>query len=105
MNKTTNWLDQVIEVQIEKVAHGGIFVARHEGRVVFVSHVLPGEIAKVRVFEDKGGSFCRAEPVEIIQASPDRVPHIWKNDAWRVVLPTSSMSRVRTHFCTLVARG
>ena len=23
----------------------------------------------------------------------------------RVVLPTSSMSRVRTHFCTLVARG
>ena len=24
---------------------------------------------------------------------------------WRVVLPTSSMSRVRTHFCTLVARG
>ena len=79
MNKTTNWLDQVIEVQIEKVAHGGIFVARHEGRVVFVSHVLPGEIAKVRVFEDKGGSFARAEPVQIIQASPDRVPHIWKN--------------------------
>jgi tRNA/tmRNA/rRNA uracil-C5-methylase (TrmA/RlmC/RlmD family) len=78
VNKTTNWLDQVIEVQIEKVAHGGIFVARHEGRVVFVSHVLPGEVAKVRVFEDKGGSFCRAEPVEIIQASPDRVPHFWK---------------------------
>ncbi len=23
---------------------------------------------------------------------------------WRVVLPTSSMSSVRTHFCTLVAR-
>jgi tRNA/tmRNA/rRNA uracil-C5-methylase (TrmA/RlmC/RlmD family) len=79
VNKTTNWLDQVIQVQIEKVAHGGIFVARHEGRVVFVSHVLPGEIAKVRVFEDKGGSFCRAEPIEIVEASPDRVPHIWNN--------------------------
>ncbi len=33
------------------------------------------------------------------------MPFIWKNVPWRVVLPTSSMSRVRTHFCTLVARG
>lgn len=66
-------------MQIEKVAHGGIFVARHEGRVIFVSHVLPGEVAKVRIYEDKGGSFARAEPVEIIVSSPDRVPHIWKN--------------------------
>ena len=33
------------------------------------------------------------------------VPFIWKNVPCRVVLPTSSMSRVRTHFCTLVALG
>ena len=79
MNNPTNWLGQIIEVQIEKVAHGGIFVARHEGRVLFVSHVLPGETAKVRVYEDKGGSFARAEPVEILVASPDRVKHFWKN--------------------------
>ena len=62
---------------IEKVAHGGIFVARHEGRVVFVSHVLPGERARVLVYEDKGGSFCRAEPQAILEVSPDRVEHIW----------------------------
>lgn len=79
VNKSTNWLDQVIELDIEKVAHGGIFVARHEGRVVFVSHVLPGEKVKARVYEDKGGSFCRAEPTEILVASPDRVKHFWKN--------------------------
>jgi len=79
VNKSTNWLGHIIEVQIEKVAHGGIFVARHEGRVVFVSHVIPGEVAKVKVYEDKGGAFCRAEPVEIITASPDRVKHFWKN--------------------------
>lgn len=80
MNKSTtkeSWLGRSFEVTIEKVAHGGIFVARHKGRVVFVNHVLPGERAKVRVFEDRGGSFCRAEPIQIIEASKDRVPHVW----------------------------
>ena len=65
-------------MNIEKVAHGGIFVARHEGRVVFVSHVLPGEKVKAVVYEDRGGSFCRAEPTEILEASEDRVPQVWK---------------------------
>lgn len=78
MNNSTNWLGQTFDVTIEKVAHGGIFVARHEGRVVFVSHVLPGEEVTVKVFEDAGKGFCRAEPVKIIKASPDRVTHFWK---------------------------
>ena len=34
----------------------------------------------------------------------EKLPFIWKKVPCRVVLPTSSMSRVRTHFCTLVAR-
>jgi hypothetical protein len=79
MNAKPNWLGKTLELKIEKVAHGGIFVARHEGRVVFVSHVLPGERVKARVFEDRGASFCRAEPVEILEASPDRVPQVWKD--------------------------
>jgi tRNA/tmRNA/rRNA uracil-C5-methylase (TrmA/RlmC/RlmD family) len=78
MSKTANWLDRVLELEIEKVAHGGIFVARHEGRVVFVSHTAPGEKVKAKVFEDKGGSFCRAETVEVLSPSKSRVSHIWK---------------------------
>ena len=78
MNKTTNWVGQNLTLEIEKVAHGGVFVARHDGRVVFVSHVLPGEKVKALVYEDRGGSFCRAEPTEILEASPDRVKHFWK---------------------------
>jgi tRNA/tmRNA/rRNA uracil-C5-methylase (TrmA/RlmC/RlmD family) len=78
VNKTPSWLGKEFVVDIEKVAHGGVFVARHDGRVVFVSHVLPGEKVKVRVFEDRGGSFCRAEPTEVLEASPDRVKHFWK---------------------------
>jgi tRNA/tmRNA/rRNA uracil-C5-methylase (TrmA/RlmC/RlmD family) len=78
MSKTENWLERVLELEIEKVAHGGIFVARHEGRVVFVSHTAPGEKVKAKVFEDKGGSFCRAETVEVLSPSANRVTHIWK---------------------------
>jgi tRNA/tmRNA/rRNA uracil-C5-methylase (TrmA/RlmC/RlmD family) len=78
MSKTVNWLDQVLELEIEKVAHGGIFVARHEGRVVFVSHAAPGEKVKAKVYEDKGGSFCRAETLEVLSPSKNRVSHIWK---------------------------
>jgi tRNA/tmRNA/rRNA uracil-C5-methylase (TrmA/RlmC/RlmD family) len=46
--------------------------------VIFVSHTLPGEKVRARVFEDKGGSFARAETVEVLEASPHRVKHVWK---------------------------
>ena len=78
MNKVANWLGKELTLNIEKVAHGGIFVARHEGRVIFVSHTLPGEKVRARVFEDKGGSFARADTVEVLEASPHRVKHVWK---------------------------
>jgi tRNA/tmRNA/rRNA uracil-C5-methylase (TrmA/RlmC/RlmD family) len=78
VNKVANWLGKELTLNIEKVAHGGIFVARHEGRVIFVSHTLPGEKVRARVFEDKGGSFARAETTEVLEASPHRVKHVWK---------------------------
>jgi len=57
------------------VAHGGHCVARFEGRVVFVRHTLPGETVMARVTEATSTSkFWRADAVEIISASPDRVP-------------------------------
>jgi tRNA/tmRNA/rRNA uracil-C5-methylase (TrmA/RlmC/RlmD family) len=62
-----------LELQVGPVAHGGHCVARHEGRVLFVRHALPGEIVLAQVTEDRGGSFCRADAVEVRQASPDRV--------------------------------
>lgn len=54
------------------MAHGGWCVARHDGRVVFVRHTLPGERVRARV-TDETKSFLRADAVEIIEASPDRV--------------------------------
>lgn len=62
------------EVEVGPVAHGGHFVARHEGRVVFVRHALPGERVLVEVTEGASGSrFLRADALEVLAASPDRV--------------------------------
>jgi tRNA/tmRNA/rRNA uracil-C5-methylase (TrmA/RlmC/RlmD family) len=61
-------------VTVGPVAHGGHCVARHEGRVVFVRHTLPGETVRAVVTDGaEGSSFWRADAVEVLTASPDRV--------------------------------
>lgn len=61
-------------VDVGPVAHGGHFVARHEGRVLFVRHTLPGERVEVVVTEgDEGSKFLRADAVSVRTPSPDRV--------------------------------
>jgi tRNA/tmRNA/rRNA uracil-C5-methylase (TrmA/RlmC/RlmD family) len=67
------WLGREFEVEVGPVAHGGHCVARHEGRVVFVRHALPGERVRIKVTEDGGGSYCRADAIGVVLASIDRV--------------------------------
>src|SRR3954467_6986619 len=67
------WTGTEFEVEVGPVAHGGHCVARHEGRVVFVRHTLPGERVVVRVTEDRHAGFCRADAIEVLEASPARV--------------------------------
>ena len=65
--------DGLLELAVSDVAHGGWCVAREPGgRVVFVRHALPGERVRARV-TGTTARFARAEAVEILQASPDRV--------------------------------
>ncbi|MGI8901971.1 MAG: class I SAM-dependent RNA methyltransferase [Nocardioides sp.] len=62
------------QVEVGPVAHGGHCVARHEGRVIFVRHTLPGERVTVRVTEgDEGSRFLRGDAVAVLSAAPDRV--------------------------------
>ncbi|VXB59348.1 Uncharacterized RNA methyltransferase SAV_2389 [Arthrobacter sp. 9V] len=66
-------------VDVGPIAHGGHFVARHEGRVIFVRHAIPGERVRVRLTDSGDASrFWRADVVEVLESSPDRVPHFWK---------------------------
>ena len=62
------------DVRADRIAHGGFVVARHEGVVVFVRHALPGERVVVEVTEgQEGDRFLRADAVEVLEASGDRV--------------------------------
>jgi len=65
---------QTVELAVGDVAQGGWCVARPEGLpVVFVRHALPGELVIARVTEVTT-RFARADAVEILTPSPDRVP-------------------------------
>ncbi|MCU1550243.1 MAG: putative methyltransferase [Glaciihabitans sp.] len=66
-----------LELEVTNVAHGGISVARHDGRVVFVSDAIPGETVIARVTEDSKKSFWRAETLSVVEPSEFRQPHIW----------------------------
>ncbi len=59
-------------VQIEKPIYGGAFLARVDGKATFVPLTLPGELARVRVVDEKR-SYATGEPEEILAAAPERV--------------------------------
>jgi 23S rRNA (uracil1939-C5)-methyltransferase len=59
-------------VQIEKPVYGGAFLARVEGKAVFVPLTLPGEEAHVRMVEEKRG-YTLAEAEEIVAPSRARI--------------------------------
>ncbi|CAB5054810.1 unannotated protein [freshwater metagenome] len=71
--KSARWaVGDIFETEIEKVAHGGHFIARHEGAVFFIRHGIPGEKCRV-VITSTGSSFNRGDVVEVLTPSPDRV--------------------------------
>ncbi len=69
----------LLRLEIGPVAAGGSCVARHEGRVVFVRHTLPGEVVLARLTHPtrtddvEAARFWRADAVQVLQASPHRV--------------------------------
>lgn len=71
-NATRLATGDVLDVRIEKVAHGGHFIARHGGAVIFVRHAIPGERVRITI-TSTGSSFNRADVIEVLEASPDRV--------------------------------
>ena len=62
----------LVELEINDIAHGGEGVGRVDGKAHFVSGVIPGEKVIGQVVKD-GGSWARAELVEVRAPSPDRI--------------------------------
>ena len=65
-------IGDLIELTIEKVAHGGHFIARHEGAVIFVRYAIPGEKCTIEI-TSTGSSFNRADVVAVSEPSEFRV--------------------------------
>ena len=72
--KGVSHIGERFEVEVGPVAHGGFWIARHDGRVIFVRHALTGERVIVEVTEGSDGDkFWRADAVEILESASERV--------------------------------
>lgn len=61
-------------VQIEKPVYGGAFLARVEGKAMFVPLTLTDEQVRLRVVEEKRG-YATAEVEEIVVPAAERIAH------------------------------
>ncbi|MCW4385096.1 class I SAM-dependent RNA methyltransferase [Salinibacterium sp. SYSU T00001] len=67
-----------VELDVSNIAHGGVGVARLEGRVVFVADAIPGERVLARISDESKKSFWRAETLAVLDPSPHRREHVWR---------------------------
>jgi len=75
MKPPTNSLANTQVVEIEKPVYGGAFLARVEGKAIFVPLTLPGEQVRIRITQSKSG-YSTAELTEVLTPSPLRIaPH------------------------------
>lgn len=63
---------QTPHVEIEKPIYGGAFLARVEGKAVFVPLALPGEQVRIRITQNKSG-YSTAELTEVLTSSSQRI--------------------------------
>lgn len=63
---------RALTLELTDLAAGGDALAREDGRAIFVTGGLPGELVRARIVQERK-SFARAEVVEVLRASPDRV--------------------------------
>lgn len=61
-----------MQVRVEKVAHGGHFIARNDGQVIFIRDTAPGELVEIEI-TSKAKGFLRANVVKVIEASKERI--------------------------------
>jgi 23S rRNA (uracil1939-C5)-methyltransferase len=63
----------LLEVEVDSLAHGGRGVARADGFVVFVAGGLPGDRVRAEITKGKR-RFAEARAVELLRPGADRVP-------------------------------
>lgn len=71
MPLSSDWPEQ-IELEPTAMAQGGDAVGRWEGRAVFASGVLPGEHARIRLY-DRQKAFARGRATDVLRTAAERV--------------------------------
>ena len=61
-----------IEVEIGPIAHGGHFISRHNGQVVFVRHAITGEKAVVKI-TSISSKLAHGDAIKILKESSNRI--------------------------------
>ncbi|MDX1991096.1 MAG: TRAM domain-containing protein [bacterium] len=64
--------DDLFEIELTAMAHGGSVLGRHGKQTIFIPYTIPGERVKARITQDKG-RIAFAEGVQLLEASADRV--------------------------------
>ncbi|HEV7125994.1 MAG TPA: class I SAM-dependent RNA methyltransferase [Ktedonobacterales bacterium] len=62
----------IVELELTDMAHGGDAVGRYEGRAVFVTGGLAGELVRAQLTRERS-NYARAVLVEVLRPAPDRV--------------------------------
>lgn len=74
----------VVELRADRAVHGGVTIARLEGRIILLSGAAIGETVRARL--DTSAHPWRAETIEVLEPSADRRPHIWDSAAGGIEL-------------------
>lgn len=70
---------RVLSLTVGPMTHGGHCIARHDDRVVFLRHAVPGEQVRAVVTEgDDASRFWRADVIDVLEPSDHRRRHPWK---------------------------
>jgi len=64
--------DDIFEMDLKTMAHGGRAMGRHRGQVIFVPYAIPGERIEARL-TGRSGRVAFAEGLRLLEASADRV--------------------------------
>ena len=65
-------MNDIIELKLTGVAHGGEALGKYDHRVIFVAYALPGERVRVQLTEIHK-RWARARLLEVLEPSPNRV--------------------------------
>ncbi len=64
--------EPIVEIELTDLAYGGDGVGRYQGRAIFVTGGLAGELVRARITRERS-NYARASLIEVLRPSPERI--------------------------------